>query len=65
MTLQQIESSISSLSSNELAELSDWFEEFVAEKNDVVFAQRVESGEFDALAKAAEASFAAGECRDL
>lgn len=65
MTLQQIETSISSLSNKELIQLCNWFEEFVAEKNDVLFAKRVSSGEFDELAKAAEASFEAGECKNL
>ena len=53
MTLQQIESSISSLSGSDLLHLTHWFEEFIAERNDVVFEQRVLAGEFDELAKAA------------
>lgn len=65
MTLQQIETSISSLSGADLLHLTHWFEEFVAEKNDSIFEQRVNAGEFDELAKQAEQAFAAGECRDL
>jgi hypothetical protein len=65
MSVKEIKLAITQLSSTELAELAEWFEEFHAEAWDKQLEKDVEAGRLDQLIQQAEAEFEAGQCKPL
>jgi hypothetical protein len=64
-TVQEIESAIRSLDDGALGQLSQWFEEFLAEKWERRFAADAQAGKLDRLGEAADHAFEQGNCRPL
>jgi hypothetical protein len=65
MSIQEIESAIAQLPPEELAELSEWFEEYLAQAWDKQLEQDVQAGRLDSLLKKAAASYDAGDANPL
>jgi len=65
MNIGEIESAVSSLSKEELAAFSAWYEEFIADAWDAEFEADVRAGRFDKLGAEAEEDFKAGRCTPL
>ncbi len=65
MSVQDIEQAITQLPRSEVAELSQWFEEYRNQMWDEQIARDSEAGRFDALIKQAKAEHAAGRCKPL
>jgi len=65
MTLQELENTISRLSSEELATFREWFWEFDAKTWDDQFEADVAAGRLDDVANAAIRRHQAGESTDL
>lgn len=65
MTVQEIENAISSLSPDDLAEFSRWFEEFQSQLWDEQIARDARSGRFDALIQWAKEQAETGQCHAL
>jgi hypothetical protein len=64
-TVQDIESAIQRLDDRSLGQLSDWFEDYLAEKWEKRFAADVQAGKLDKLGEAADSAFGRGKCRPL
>lgn len=64
-TINEIESAVSRLSEQELAQFRNWFVDYDAKKWDAQFEQDVESGKLASLAQKALANFRAGNVREL
>ena len=64
-TVQEIESAIQRLDDRSLGQLSDWFEDYVAEKWEKRFAADVQAGKLDKLGEAADVAFGQGRYRPL
>ena len=64
-TVPEIESAIQQLDDRSLGQLSNWFEDFLAEKWETRFAADAEAGKFDKLGEAADRAFEQGQCRPL
>jgi hypothetical protein len=64
-TVQEIESAIQRLDNSALGQLSNWFEDYLAEKWEQRFADDAQAGKFDKLGKAADCAFESGKCRPL
>ena len=62
-SVEELQSSVSQLSAEELARFRAWFDEFDAEVWDGQFDEDVESGKLDRLANRAIADLRAGKCR--
>jgi hypothetical protein len=65
MSVQEIEQAITELQPSEVAELSQWFEEFQAQVWDEQIEQDARSGKFAELIARAKAEYAAGRCKAL
>ena len=65
MSIEELESAVSSLSAVELTRFSQWFEEFMAEQWDRQIEQDVQSGRLDAALKRADDHYEAGRCTPL
>ena len=65
MSVKDIEKAITQLPPHELAELSQWFEEFQNQQWDEQIERDANAGRFDTLIEQAKAQFAAGRCRPL
>ena len=65
MSVEELESAISGLSSADLARFSHWFEEFVADQWDRQIEQDVLSGRLDTALKRADDHYDAGRCTPL
>lgn len=65
MSVQEIKEAVSQLPANELSDLSQWFEEYVADQWDRQIEADILAGRFDAAGKRAEADFEAGRCKPL
>jgi hypothetical protein len=63
--LQEIETAISQLSSDELTAFRTWFEEFDAEMWDRQFEEDVTAGRLNGLAERALQHLREGRCTDL
>jgi hypothetical protein len=64
-TVQDIESAIARLDDRSLGQLSDWFEDYLAEKWESRFTTDAHSGKLDKLGDAADRAFEQGKCRPL
>lgn len=65
MSIQDLETAVTRLSTEELALFSQWFEEYVADAWDRQIEADVLAGRFDAAGKRAKADFEAGRCTPL
>ena len=65
MSVEELESLVSGLSSAELARFSQWFEEFIAEQWDRQIEQDMKAGRLDAALKRADDHYEAGRCTPL
>ena len=65
MSLEELESVVSSLSASELTRFSEWFEEFRAQQWDERIEADILSGRFDAAGERADEEFEAGRCTPL
>ncbi len=65
MSVQEIEQAIAELPPAEVAELSQWLEEFQNQVWDEQIARDSKAGRFDKLIEQAKADYAAGRCRPL
>jgi hypothetical protein len=65
MSVREIETAVASLSKDELADFSGWFEEFLARKWDEQVERDVRAGKLDNLIKQADGHFEAGRCKPL
>ncbi len=65
MSIQEIETAIRRLSSEELAALSQWFEEYVADEWDRQIEADARAGRFKAAGERAKADYEAGRCTRL
>ena len=64
-TVQEIESAVTHLSDEQLAQFRQWFAEFDAHLWDVKFEQDVKTGKLDSLANKAISDFKAGRFKEL
>ncbi len=64
-TVQEIESAIQRLDDGSLSHLSNWFEDFMAEKWERKFTADVAAGKLDKRGDAADRAFEQGQCRPL
>jgi hypothetical protein len=65
MGVQEIELAIQRLSGEQLAELSTWFEEYLAQDVDRRLETAIESGFFDEMARQAQEDSKSGRCTPL
>ena len=65
MSVEELETAVSRLSADELANFSRWFEEYVADQWDRQIDADIVAGRFDAAGKRAESDFEAGRCKPL
>lgn len=65
MSVQEIEQAVSSLPPADLAEFSQWFEEFQSQMWDEQIARDARSGRLDALIQRAKEQAEAGQCHAL
>jgi hypothetical protein len=65
MGVKEIKSAIAQLSSEEMAELADWFDEYRAECWDRQIEEDAEAGHLDALIREAEEDLRGGRYRQL
>lgn len=65
MSVKEIENAITQLPPSEVAELSQWFEEFQAQVWDEQIERDSKAGRFDNLIEQAKAEYAAGRCKPL
>ena len=63
--VQELQSAVSQLSTEELARFREWFYKFDAEVWDRQFEEDAKSGKLDQLANQAIADFQAGKCKQL
>lgn len=65
MSVKDIEQAITQLPPSEVAELSQWFEEFQTQVWDKQIEQDAKAGKFAKLIEQAKAEYAAGRCKPL
>jgi len=65
MSVQELESVVSRLSSDELSRFSEWFEEFLADQWDRKIEEDVLAGRLESSVKRSNAHFDAGRCTPL
>ena len=65
MSVEELETVVSSLSPEELVRFSEWFGEFLADQWDRQIEADVLAGRLDAAAKRADEDFEAGRCTPL
>ncbi len=65
MSVKDIEQAITQLPRSEVAELSQWFEEFQAQVWDEQIERDSKAGRFNKLIEQAKAEYAAGQYRPL
>jgi hypothetical protein len=65
MSVEELESVVSRLSSDELARFSEWFEEFLADQWDRKIEQDVLAGRLDFSVSRSNDHFDAGRCTPL
>lgn len=64
-TVQELQTTVSQLSVQELARFKEWLEEYEAKIWDEQFENDVKSGKLDNLAEQAIADVRAGNCKEL
>ncbi len=62
---QELKKTVSKLSSEELLQFSEWFEEFMADQWDKKIEADILSGRLDAVGKNADNDFIAGRAKPL
>lgn len=62
MTVEELQNSVSELSTEELAAFSTWFEEFLADQWDRQIEADIRAGRLDEAARHAGEDFEAGRC---
>lgn len=65
MSVEELESVVSGLSSEELSRFSQWFEEFLADQWDQRIESDIQAGKLDEAGKRADDDFEAGRCTPL
>lgn len=65
MSVQEIETAITQLSTKQLAELSQWFAEYRAQAWDEQIEQDLSAGRLDAVLKEVDTEYEAGEAKPL
>ena len=65
MSTQDLQAAVSSLSPEELARFSAWFEEFTADQWDRQIEADILAGRFDAVGKRVDEDFHSGRCTPL
>ena len=65
MSLQELESAVTSLPDEELAEFARWFEEYVADAWDRRIEADIRLGRLDEAGRRADTDFEAGRCTPL
>jgi hypothetical protein len=65
MSVEELETVVSSLSPEELARFSEWFGEFLADQWDRQIEADILAGRLDGAAKRADEDFEAGRCTPL
>lgn len=65
MSITEIKTSISQLPPTDLADFTEWFEEFQADAWDRQIANDVKAGWFDAILRRVDEQAEAGQCRPL
>ena len=65
MSVEELEAAIASLSPEDLARLTDWFENFVADQWDRQIEADILAGRLDAPGRKANEDFEAGRCTPL
>jgi len=65
MSAQDLEAAVTSLSKEELARFSQWFEQYLADQWDRQSEQDVLAGRLDGALKRAEEHYRAGRCTPL
>jgi hypothetical protein len=65
MSVEDLESAILRLSSEELARFSAWFEQFMADQWDRQIEEDIKAGRLNAAGKRADEDFEAGRCTPL
>ena len=65
MSVEELESVVSGLSSEELARFSRWFEEFLADQWDRQIESDIQAGRLDKAGKRADDDFEADRCTPI
>lgn len=65
MSLDELETAVSRLPSDELAAFARWFEEYLAEAWDRQIEADIKAGRLDEAGRRADADFEAGRCKPL
>jgi hypothetical protein len=65
MSLAELETAIAKLPADELAQLANWFEHFMADAWDRQIEDDIRTGRLDEAARRANADFEAGRCDPL
>lgn len=65
MSVKEIEFAITQLPAAELAQLAEWFDEFLAQAWDRQIEHDLQAGRLDVLIQQAEIEFEAGHCKPL
>lgn len=65
MSVEELESVVSGLSSEELTRFSRWFQEFLADQWDHQIETDIQAGRLDAAGNHADDDFEAGRCTPL
>ena len=65
MSVDELQTAVSQLSTEELSRFSQWFEEFLAEQWDREIEADILAGRLDAAGKRADEDFEAGRCTPL
>ena len=65
MSIEELETAVTRLSKEELANFGRWFEEFVADAWDRQIEADIRTGRFNAAGKRAKADYEAGRCTPL
>jgi hypothetical protein len=65
MSLQELETAITRLPSEDLTAFAQWFEEFLADAWDRRIEEDIQAGRLDEAGRRADAEFEAGRCKPL
>lgn len=65
MSVQDLETAVSSLSREELSSFHRWYEEFIADAWDQQIEEDIKAGRLDHLVDEADREFEAGRCTPL
>ena len=65
MSRQELETAVTLLPAEELAEFARWFEEYVADAWDCRIEADIRAGRLDEAGRRADADFEAGRCKPL